>query len=44
MPMLRFVSAPWPVPITSGIMPATSAIVVIRMGRNPSRSAAKIAS
>ena len=35
----RFVAAPVPCDTTSGIMPATSAIVVIRIGRSRSRFA-----
>ena len=42
--MERFVPEPGPVEMTSGIMPATSAMVVIRIGRRRSRFAWIIAS
>ena len=38
-PIDRFVAAPAPLPTISGIMPATRAIVVIKIGRKRSRFA-----
>ena len=44
VPIARFVPAPVPLETTSGIMPATKASVVIRIGRSRSRLAWRIAS
>ena len=44
VPIARFVPEPVPLETTSGIMPATNASVVIRIGRSRSRLARRIAS
>ena len=44
LPIARLVPAPVPLETTSGIMPATKASVVIRIGRSRSRLARRIAS
>ena len=43
-PIARLVPAPVPLEATSGIMPATNASVVIRIGRSRSRFASRMAS